>query len=341
MQIKRRFDERLWNEITKYTSDDLKTMQGWTLERKIQVTQLRIMEWYERWEGKVRVGFSGGKDSTVLLDLARRCCPDILAVFADTGLEYPEIRKFVKTKENVAWVRPKMSFPEVVKKYGWNYPGKEVALYLWYARNSKGKRQTYINYLNGLNIDGTENNFRQRYKKFSGLLDAPFTFSDKCCKIMKESVLDNYDKENGTKPILGIMASESARRKDAWLKTGCNSFDDKKPISKPMSFWTDQDVLKYLKDFSISYSSIYGEIVEGENGKLTTTGESRTGCMFCPVGCHLDKTPNKFQRMKISHPRQWEYCIRGGELDEHGVWQPDKDGLGLGHLLDYIGVPYE
>ena len=340
-QIKRRFDSKGCDNISKYTNDDLKNMQEWALERKIQVTQLRIMEWYERWEGKVRVGFSGGKDSTVLLDLARRCYSDIPATFADTGLEYPEIRKFVKTIDNVVWLRPDLTFPEVVKKYGWNYPGKEVALYLWYARNSKGKRQTYINYLNGLNIDGTENSFRQRYKKYAPLLDAPFVFSDKCCKIMKEDILDKYDKEHGTKPIIGIMASESVRRKDAWLKTGCNSFEGKTPTSKPMSFWTDQDVLRYIKTFEIPYASVYGDIVEDQCGKLKTTGETRTGCMFCPVGCHLDKQPNKFQRMKQTHPRQWEYCIKGGEINEDGFWEPNKDGLGLGHLLDYIGVPYE
>lgn len=36
----------------KYTNEDLKTMQAWSLQRKIQVTQLRIMEWYEKWGGK-------------------------------------------------------------------------------------------------------------------------------------------------------------------------------------------------------------------------------------------------------------------------------------------------
>ena len=62
-------------------------MQGWSLERKIQVTQTRILEWYLRFGGQVFVSFSGGKDSTVLLDIARRVYPDIPAVFVDTGLE--------------------------------------------------------------------------------------------------------------------------------------------------------------------------------------------------------------------------------------------------------------
>ena len=58
-------------------------------------------------------------------------------------------------------------------------------------------------------------------------------------------------------------------------------------------------------------------------------------------GCHLEKEPNRFQRLKETHPRQYEYCIGGGEYDESGIWQPSKQGLGLGKVLDYIGVKYE
>ena len=65
----------------RHTPDDLKTMQAWPLSRKIMVTQTRIMEWYMRFDGKVSVSVSGGKDSAVLLDLARRCFPDMEAVY--------------------------------------------------------------------------------------------------------------------------------------------------------------------------------------------------------------------------------------------------------------------
>lgn len=109
------------------TMEELKELQSQTLERKIQITQTRIMEWYIRYKGQVYVSFSGGKDSTVLLDLARRCFPDIEAVFVDTGLEYPEIREFVKTHENVTILRPKMGFKDVIEKYGYPVISKEVA----------------------------------------------------------------------------------------------------------------------------------------------------------------------------------------------------------------------
>ena len=102
-------------------------MQSWPLERKIRVTQTRIMEWYHHYNGQVYVSFSGGKDSTVLLDLARRIYPDIEAVFIDTGLEYPEIKKFVKTFDNVTTIRPEMKFQDVIKKHGYPVISKAVS----------------------------------------------------------------------------------------------------------------------------------------------------------------------------------------------------------------------
>ena len=102
-----------------YTRQDLSVMQAWPLERKIRVTQAKILEWHHHYGGKVAVSFSGGKDSTVLLDLARRAFPDLPAVFVDTGLEYPEIREFVKTVPNVTWLRPEMPFSKVLETYGY------------------------------------------------------------------------------------------------------------------------------------------------------------------------------------------------------------------------------
>ena len=45
----------------KYTKEDLKAMQAWPLERKIQVTQTRILEWIQRWgEDHIYISLSGG-----------------------------------------------------------------------------------------------------------------------------------------------------------------------------------------------------------------------------------------------------------------------------------------
>ena len=112
----------------------LKELQALPLSRKIQITQTRIIEWYQHYQGQVCVSFSGGKDSTVLLHIARQLYPNIPAVFSNTGLEYPEIQRFVKSFDNVDIVTPSMRFDDVITTYGYPLIGKEVAEAIYYAR---------------------------------------------------------------------------------------------------------------------------------------------------------------------------------------------------------------
>lgn len=112
----------------KHVISDLYQMQSLSLKAKICMTKWRIREWVDMYgEDGVYVSFSGGKDSTVLLDIARQLYPNIKAVFVDTGLEYPEIRLFVKTVSNVDWIRPKLTFRQVIEKYGYPFISKEVS----------------------------------------------------------------------------------------------------------------------------------------------------------------------------------------------------------------------
>lgn len=90
--------------------------------------------------------------------------------------------------------------------------------------------------------------------------------------------------------------------------------------------WTEQDILQYIRLYNVPIASVYGEIKERDNGELYLTGEPRTGCMFCMFGVHLEQAPNKFQRMRMTHPKQWDFCI---------------NELGIGHVLDTIKVNYQ
>ena len=305
----------------------LQELQALPLERKILITQARIIEWYSHYNGQVYVSFSGGKDSTVLLDIARKCFPDIPAVFCDTGLEYPEIREFVKTVENVTWIKPKKNFKRVIMEHGYPVASKEISRKVHYAK--KGSEWA-VKYITG---EAINNGRPSRYcisKRWINLVNAPFNVHDYCCYVIKKQPFATYQKQTNRKPVVATMAMESSLRTQSWLKSGCNSFDGKKPMSKPMSFWTEQDVLEYIKRFNIPYCSVYGDIVS-ENGILKTTKCDRTGCMFCMFGCHLEKEPNRFQMMKESHPKQYEYMLK----------PVSEGGLGIKEVLDYIGVPYE
>ena len=112
----------------KHTKQELIQWQNLPLNIKILMTKERIRNWINEYgEDGVYISFSGGKDSTVLLDLVRQNYPDIPAVFIDTGLEYPEIREFVKKFDNVIWLKPKMNFKQVIQNYGYPFISKEVS----------------------------------------------------------------------------------------------------------------------------------------------------------------------------------------------------------------------
>lgn len=339
----------------KHTKGDLQQMQSLPLSAKIIMSNRRIREWYDYWDGQVYIAFSGGIDSTVLLHLARQLYPDIEAVFVDTGLEYPEIRQFVKTFDNVTILRPKMRFDEVIKTYGYPIISKEVSECVYQGRlalKTNGEKYPYrLLKLLGMAKDKNGNKSIFNKEKYKPLLYSDFICSHYCCNVMKKKPAKEFAKQSGKKPMTAQMASESQVREQQWLKNGCNGFEMKSPISNPMSFWTEQDVLHYIKENNLPIASVYGDIVYKDNPdqirlfedseeKLCTTGCNRTGCIFCAFGAHLEKGESRFERLKRTHPRQYEYCIGGGEYDENGIWRPNKQGLGMGHVFDELNKIY-
>ena len=73
------------------------------LQKKIKNSNAYIKDFYQKLNGKVYVSFSGGNDSLVLLHLVRKLYPKTEGVFIDTGLEFPEIREFVKGFNNLSF----------------------------------------------------------------------------------------------------------------------------------------------------------------------------------------------------------------------------------------------
>ena len=351
-----------------FTIKDLMRFQSECLPDKISRSLAKIAEWFARWDNEVYVSFSGGKDSTVLADLCAKWCAIIkkplFLVFVNTGLEYPEIQKHVKEfaeylrekyqiEVDLVILRPQKRFDEVIQEYGYPVISKDVSKTVFSAC---GGAKNAIMAFEGKNVNGDHSEFRKRYIKYKPLLSVDFHMSHKCCDIMKKEPAKRYEKETGRKPIVGTLCEESELRTKVWLKNGCNAFNAVRAMSQPMSFWTEQDVLHYIKKYQIPIASVYGDVIyetEPEQIRfeefgidcagqenLITTGCNRTGCIFCAFGCHLEKSPSRFEMLKKTHPRQYEYCIGGGEYNENGMWQPNKKGLGMGHVFDELNKLY-
>jgi len=464
----------------------LRQLQSLPLDSKITMSEQRIMEWYEHFNGNVCISFSGGKDSTVLTHLVHGIYPDVPLVFANTGLEYPEIQKFARDM-GAEFVRPKMSFSEVISTYGYPIISKEVAEAIYFARRivykddektnavcdetrdsneqsnpSNGqilryeRKRTELNgnrddtqriaarqnrmaesehslsdkytseignvmhdakQLHGrtgwrrANLTGqtpiqsrhqndvTETNESAfaptdwhdwRRKSLAGVeegytgnsqfnkkkwlplcQESQFMISHQCCSVMKKGPMGLYQRRTRLKPYIGSLAEESRVRTQAWIRHGCNSFDGKQ-TSQPLSLWTEQDILHYIKRFNVPICSVYGEIlavdsmgmfydpIPGIQCNLKCTGCQRTGCVFCGFGCHLEKGETRFQMLAKTHPKQYEYCMGGGQWVDNPkydpsapkydgdwtnwnpkkIWVPSKEGLGMKHVFDECNKIY-
>ncbi len=348
----------------KHTMNDLYQMQSLPLSAKLRMTARRINEWVDEFgEDGVYLSFSGGKDSTVLGHIIREFCgyKNIPFVFVDVPTQYPELKQFAKTFDNLVILKPKISFAQVCEKYGFPMISKEVSECVHFAKKNlktiackietaqMADKTSYnlenvyrVAKENGERIDCrtkilfgelehkdkgiTTNEYSKMYDKsrYKFFLDAPFDLcGNECCKTMKKEPLRLYTRKSKRVPITAQMASESKLRTQSWLQNGCNAFDSKNPMSNPMSFWTEQDVLLYIKENNLPICSVYGEVVtdyeamgqcenqmsftdfgifDKERPLLKTTGCQRTGCVLCGFGCHLEKE-SRFELLKQTHPK--------------------------------------
>ena len=326
-------------------------MQCLPLQAKIQMTRLRIRAWIDEFgEDGVYVSFSGGKDSTVLLDIVRKDYPNVEAVFVNTGLEFPSVRQFALSKENVTELRPIMNFRDVIIKHGYPLIGKKQARFIHDLQTAGEHNKNTVNLrLTGFNQNGVYCSTMKLPKKYLFMKDAPFFVSSECCNVIKEKPMQA---KNGF-PIMATMAEESDMREKKWKKYGCNAFDLKHPQSAPLSFWTEQDILQYIHENDLAISDAYGEVVvknDGVDGQMNihdylsdyrgcqyeTTGCKRTGCIFCGFGITQDM--QRFVRLAEKEPKLCDYVMRGGEFSDSGMWKPSKDGLGYWFVLEWLNI---
>jgi phosphoadenosine phosphosulfate reductase len=203
---------------------------------------------------KPSVSLSWGKDSVIMLHMIRKHCKNTFVLFANTGIEYPETYKYrdlmLKDEfEDINYIetKPIKDFWTCVKEYG--YPHYRMT-----NEQDKNKRQP------------------------------------KCCIYLKEKPLDDKKKELGIDlNFIGLMGTESMNRRRLFMRLGAYYYKkkDKMNVCLPLMIWTDNDVLRYIKENKIIINPLYKQM-------------NRTGCMFCSGFKNWKKVMAKYNKNMYS-----------------------------------------
>jgi 3'-phosphoadenosine 5'-phosphosulfate sulfotransferase (PAPS reductase)/FAD synthetase len=254
-----------------------------------------IQQAMERHGENIALACSFGKDSLLVLDMAREIDKHIKVIFENTGVEFPETIKFKdrlkeEWKLNLFETKPLQSFFWCIDHYG-----------LPTTRKQGGK---------GSN-------------------------SPKCCQLLKEKPSANLQKELGVNAIItGLQACESrsrdliAKRYDN--KKGLyNEYDNIEFCSQrwyslskaswsynPIMLWQTRDVWKYTLDKQLPINEVYTrwdytgkihsnpELKIGRGGFLLLDGQpalyNRCGCLPCTAYISWEK------KLPLSHPQLYK-----------------------------------
>lgn len=341
----------LLEETLKFPKDNFYSMKYQPYELKPSFSMKRVYQWHRYWDGKIYVSFSGGADSTVLAYIVCEAYMQygldgtLPLVFSDTGMEFPEIRAFVKDYADwlrqkfpdldieLVIIRPKHSFKWICEHKGFPIISKDTAGKIRKLRHGN-LGQRYRNYL----LHGDERGkFGMLAKKWQYLADKtmmPADISEVCCDILKKEPFKRYVKATGRQAMIGITQDESFRRENQYNHTGCNVYDGTTIKSQPLGFWPKQEILQYIADNNLPVCSVYGDLIKDTNGNWHFTREQRTGCVLCGFRCHLETEPNRIQRLRTSENEIHQ------KMCEHGL-SICNNGMTYEEALNYCGIKTE
>lgn len=307
----------------------------------------------------------GGLDSIVLYLFLRSIGIDVPAVSV-SSLEDKSIQKVHKAL-GVQELKPLKSKVKVIREYGWPVISKEAAGKISHIQHPTEKNATVRHAIitgetgaQGGYRTGTKMQLKQQWLKLFGGADpegaelgyaaADFLVSDRCCYYLKEMPCENYHRETGRWPYMGLMASEGGRREKALAVNGCNYISRNTRRSCPFATFYRDDLLRLALEMDAWYQenhhlfpgpkldtivpAVYGRIITDEKGKLQTTDAQRTGCSMCGFGIHMEERPHRFDLLWERNPKEWEFWMTRVAQDADGNW------YGWGRVLDYIGVKW-
>lgn len=321
-------------EESRQKTQDFRAKQGMDYDFKKAYAARRAWEFYNHPEiaGRCYVAV-GGLDSITLFLFLRSIGINVpatsVSMLEDKTIQ--EIHKALGVKNLLPVVNKETGRPwtkvEVIRKHGFPVLSKETAQKISHLQHPTPKNATVRHAIMtgetgayGGYRKGTRMKMSQKWlERFGGpeneregtnYQTAPFLVSDLCCYYLKEQPCDNYAKQTGRFPYMGLMASEGGRREKSLMMNGCNYISKDTKRSAPFAIFTRQDILTLAMEMSAWYQDHWEEFrpivgvdengneILGEPIHLESTIPAIYGQI---VRDPLDMTPEQIEEYRQEH----------------------------------------
>ena len=252
------------------------------------------------------ISFSGGKDSTVLHHLVDIAVPGnkMPRVYANTGIEYNEMVKFVKelqeNDDRIVIIKPSVPIKKTLEKDGYPFKSKfHSGLVERYQKNGYEGQSVKI-YIglqpteSGVYLSGDHACPKiLKYQFTEGGVNFPI--SNKCCNRLKKEIIQKWQKENNRPySIIGIMPDEGGQREKAkctvFKSDGIlKAFQPLVPLTKAWEDW-------FIKEYNIKLCKLY----------YPPYNFARTGCTGSPYNLRLQEELDTLDKFFPNERKQCE-----------------------------------
>ena len=272
-------------------------------------------------EHNAYLSFSGGLDSVIVSRLLDMALPNnhIPRVYANTGIEYVKMVKFVKSKaledERFIILNQTKNIKKTLNEYGYPFKSKEHSLRV--EQFNKGHNSNYIKkYITGYDFaKGKQSRFVcPNILLYQFEEKGKYNYSNKCCYKLKKALLHQWQIDNNKKMVITGMKNEEGGNR---ARLGCISDNGKKfhPLIVVSSEWEQEFIERERERVCDLYKPPY-------NFK-------RTGCKGCPFDLNIQETLNTMYKLL---PKEYYQCLH--------LWKPVYDEyIRIGFRLKYY--PHE